>query len=95
MSHYDEQVARVVDYDGPRDKTEDEILNARGHSISRLKETTDSLMKTVKVFGNEESMTKSGKLGANPMISRPGKQTIAEYLVFSNGVRKKDKVAKD
>ena len=47
----------------------------------------------MKVFGNEDSMAKSGKLGATPMVSRPGKQTIAEYLCFSNGAKPKDEDA--
>ena len=47
----------------------------------------------MKVFGNEDSMAKSGKLGATPMVSRPGKQTIAEYLCFSNGAKPKEEAA--
>ena len=38
-----------------------------------LKETVDELYKSMKVFGDKESMAKSGKLGATPMVSRPGK----------------------
>ena len=35
-------------------------------------------------------MVQSGKFGATPMVSRPGKQTIAEYTCFNNGNKEKN-----
>lgn len=31
-------------------------------------------------------MTPSGPVGGTPMVSRPGKATIAQYICFSNGI---------
>lgn len=47
------------------------------------------------VFGKSESMAKSGVGGGTPMLSRPGKSTIAEYLCFSNGVKQKEYMPTD
>jgi len=47
------------------------------------------------IFGNADTMAKSGALGGTPMVSRRGKQTIAEYLCFSNGIKQKEYVATD
>ena len=58
-------------------RSEDEILNSRGHTRTHCKATTDRLSDSMKVFGNKYSMAKSGNLGASPMVSRPGKSTIA------------------
>ena len=38
-------------------------------------------------------MAKSGYNGGTPMVSRPGKYTIAQYLCFSNGVKQKNLLA--
>ena len=35
-------------------------------------------------------MMESGPHGGTPMVSKPGKQTIANYVCFSNGVKLKD-----
>lgn len=37
-------------------------------------------------FNDLNSITISGKTGGTPMVSRSGKQTIAQYLCFSNGL---------
>ena len=40
-------------------------------------------------------MVRSGPQGGTPMVSRPGKSTIAQYLCFSNGVKQKEYQATD
>ena len=41
------------------------------------------------VFGQHGSMARSGIKGGTPMVSRPGKMTIEQYLCFSNGVKQR------
>ena len=40
------------------------------------------------VFGQNESMAHSGKMGGTPMVSHIGKQTIVQYVCFSKGMIK-------
>ena len=48
-----------------------------------------------KVFGVEDCMAPSGKQGGTPMVSRPGKMTIATFLCFSNGIKMKKPEVQD
>lgn len=48
-----------------------------------------------KVFGVEDCMAPSGKAGGTPMVSRPGKMTIATFLCFSNGIKMKKPEVED
>ena len=76
-------------------RSEEEIFAERGHTRSRLEEMKEQLNANMNVFGNEDLMAKSGLLGGTPMVSRRGKQTIAEYLCFSNGIKEKEYVPTD
>ena len=40
-------------------------------------------------------MQRSGPQGGTPMVSRPGKSTIPQYLCFSNGVKSKATVPQE
>ena len=42
-------------------------------------------------IGQNRSMYPSGTLGGTPMLSKDGKQTISNYICFSNGIKMKDK----
>ena len=57
----------------------------------------DSHLKVVTnaAFGQHNSMSKSGPAGGTPMVSRSGKQTIAQYLCFSNGIKVKEYIPSD
>jgi hypothetical protein len=41
------------------------------------------------IIGENRSMRPSGAEGGTPMVSKPGKQTISNYVCFSNGVKLK------
>ena len=59
------------------------------------RENKKNMVVPQKMFGVEKCMTQSGKSGGTPMVSRPGKQTIASYLCFSNGVKYRPEIEID
>ena len=71
------------------------LPNMPGDSTQSTEKATTFTLTTKAAFGQLNSMTKSGPQGGTPMVSRPGKQTIAEYLCFSNGVKRKEYVPTD
>ena len=56
----------------------------REKKISQEEKVAQNLQMTI--FGGSDHMTTSGPVGGTPMVSRPGKATIAQYICFSNGI---------
>ena len=69
----------------------------KSSSPKKMKSMMDSHLKveTKAAFGDTGGMLKSGPAGGTPMVSRSGKQTVAQYLCFSNGIKQKEFVAND
>ena len=61
----------------------------------QVSESTNSVNKPFKlppmaIIGENRSMRPSGEVGGTPMVSKPGKATISNYVCFSNGVKLKE-----
>ena len=78
-----------------QEMSEEDLLKGGRVQKNRPVDPHKNLNIPIHMFGQTENMTKSGFQGGTPMVSRPGKQTIAEYLCFSNGVKQKEYQAID
>ena len=91
MQNEDSQSSSLSNVD---DAEEDEFAGLSA-AQKRQAEATKALNLKQAVFGQSSMMARSGPGGGTLMCSRPGKQTIAQYLCFSNGVKQKAHVPTD